>query len=74
VLVGVVGLLIGCLIGGMIGVAIGHFGERGGDGHRHSRYDDRRPGDFGRPGFGPRQPGPVGPPAPAAPSPVPSRS
>jgi hypothetical protein len=75
VLVGVVGVLIGCLLGGMIGLVIGHhFGGRG-DGYRHSRYDDRRPGTFGRPGVGPRrQAPPAGPGAPAAPSPTPTRS
>ena len=73
VLVGVVGLLIGCMIGGAVGLVIGHaFGGRG-DGFRHSRFDDRRPGNFGRPGIGPRRPAP--PPAgPTAPAPAPSRS
>ena len=77
VLVGVVGILIGCMIGGMVGLVVGHhFGGRG-DGFRHSRYDQRPPGRFGPPGYGPRRPvppPPAGPVTPASPSPAPTRS
>jgi len=56
-LVGLVGLLIGCVLGGVIGVAVGHFTDhRMGPGH--SRYG---------PGF--RRPQ-IGPPGPAVPRPT----
>jgi len=60
------------MIGGMVGIVVGHhFGGRG-DGFRHSRFDDRRPGNYGRPGMGPRRqaPPPAGPATPVTPAPT----
>jgi hypothetical protein len=70
VLVGVVGLLLGCLVGGGIGFVAGHFTDRAG---HHARFDNPRPypggPGFRRPLHGPGV-GPVQPPAPATPSPA----
>lgn len=71
VLVGVVGLLLGCLVGGGIGFVVGHVS---GGGH-HARFDNRHqmPGGpgFRRPFRGPGVgPGPVQPAQPAQPSPT----
>ncbi|OLB74928.1 MAG: hypothetical protein AUI14_22330 [Actinobacteria bacterium 13_2_20CM_2_71_6] len=74
-LIGLVGLLIGCVIGCGIGFVAGHFGGHGrfGDGRGHSRFDDRRPGNFPPPGIrGPRKG--VPPAGPTAPNPVPTKS
>jgi hypothetical protein len=71
VLVGVVGLLMGCVIGGGIGFVAGHFTGRVA---HHARFDNPRPYPGG-PGFRRPYRGPVAPaPAQPAPAPSPSRS
>jgi hypothetical protein len=66
VLVGVIGLLMGCVIGGGIGFVAGHVTGRAA---HHARFDNPRPYPGG-PGFRRPHRGPVQPvPAPATPSP-----
>jgi hypothetical protein len=70
-LVGLVGLLIGCLGGGIIGAVAGHFGgpARFHDRGHHSRFDDRGPVYRM-----PRHPGVPVQPVPLAPKPSASTS
>jgi hypothetical protein len=63
--VGLVGVLIGCVAGAGIGFVAGHFGPGHHDRGHHRMYDDGRYGPYRRPVF-------PGPPIYVTPSPKPT--